>query len=106
MPDVSSPVEALECEGTVSLNDETTYWTTCIAPVVVSGTVQQIVGTIRRDGAQEASTYLQERCEKVETLYETADCLLEASSEDEISTVLVQIIRKAFGHWGVSVRLA
>ncbi|WP_263788927.1 PAS domain S-box protein [Salinibacter grassmerensis] len=99
--------EPLEYEETVPLNGETTHWTTRIAPVVVNGIVQQIVGTTRDvTERKERQRTLQERREKVETLYETADRLLGASSEDEISAVLVQIIREALGHQGVSVRFA
>ncbi len=49
---------------------------------------------------------LRGRRDKVEALYETADRLLTARSKDEIATVLVEIIREALGHQGVSVRFA
>ncbi|WP_199774141.1 PAS domain S-box protein [Salinibacter altiplanensis] len=99
--------EPLEYEESVYLDGEMMHRTTRIAPVEVNGTVQQIVGTTRdvteRSRREQA---LREREEKVEALYETTDRLLKASSKDEIGTVLVQIIREALGHRGVSVRIA
>jgi PAS domain-containing protein len=53
---------------------------------------------------KERERALRGRRDKVEALYETADRLLTARSTDEIATVLVEIIREAFGHQGVSVR--
>jgi PAS domain S-box-containing protein len=99
--------EPLEYEESVPLDGETTHWTTRIAPVVVDGTVQQIVGTTRdvTERKRRART-LRERRTKVEALYETTDRLLRASSEDEIGAVLVQIVREALGHPGASVRIA
>ncbi|MCS3698850.1 PAS domain S-box-containing protein [Salinibacter ruber] len=99
--------EPLEYEESVPLDGETTHWTTRIAPVVVDGTVQQIVGTTRdvTERKRRART-LRERWTKVEALYETTDRLLRASSEDEIGAVLVQIVREALGHPGASVRIA
>jgi len=99
--------EPLEYEETVPLNGERTYWTTRIAPVVVDGEVQQIVGTTRNvTERKRREQALRGRQEKVEALYETADRLLTACSKDEIATALVQIIREALGHRGVSVRFA
>jgi PAS domain S-box-containing protein len=99
--------EPLEYEETVPLNGERTYWTTRIAPVVVDGEVQQIVGTTRNvTERKRRERALRGRRKKVEALYETADRLLTARSKDEIATVLVQIIREALGHRGVSVRFA
>ncbi|WP_263818799.1 PAS domain S-box protein [Salinibacter sp.] len=55
---------------------------------------------------KERERALRGRRDKVEALYETADRLLTACSTDEIATVLVEIIREALGHQGVSVRFA
>ncbi len=55
---------------------------------------------------KERERALRGRRDKVEALYETADRLLTARSTDEIATVLVEIIREALGHQGVSVRFA
>ncbi|PSQ58466.1 MAG: hypothetical protein BRD27_06275, partial [Bacteroidetes bacterium QH_10_64_19] len=47
---------------------------------------------------------LEGRKAKVRALYETADRLFQASSPEAVGNVLVEVIRKALGHEGVSVR--
>jgi PAS domain S-box-containing protein len=68
--------------------------------IVFRGTLLDI--TDRKDGEQA----LRERQDKIEALYETANRLLRASSEEEVADMLVQLVRETLGYRGVSVRLA
>ncbi|WP_103029279.1 PAS domain S-box protein [Salinibacter altiplanensis] len=97
--------EALQYEEKIPLEGNITYWRTRIAPVMMEGDVQQLVGHATDVTEQKRrERVLRERQDKIEALYETADRLIRASSEEAVGQVLVRLIRTALGYQAVSVR--
>ncbi len=97
----------IEYEEELPVGGEVTYWQTRIAPVMVEGEVDQIVGTTRdvteRKKREEA---LRERQEKLESLYEATNHLLQAEGPEDLSARLSSLVRQALGHPATTIRLA
>ncbi|MCS3669225.1 PAS domain S-box-containing protein [Salinibacter ruber] len=97
----------IEYEEELPVGGEVTYWQTRIAPVMVKGEVDQIVGTTRdvteRKKREEA---LRERQEKLESLYEATNHLLQAEGPEDLSARLSSLVRQALGYPATTIRLA
>ncbi len=97
----------IEYEEKLPVGGEVTRWQTRIAPVMVEGEVDQIVGTTRDVTEQrEREETLQERQEKLESLYEATNHLLQAEGPEDLSARLSSLIRQALGYPATTIRLA
>jgi PAS domain S-box-containing protein len=99
--------EPIEYEEELPVGGEVTCWQTRIAPVMVEGKVQQIVGTTRDVTEQKKrEKTLHERQEKLEGLYEATNHLLQAEGPEDLSARLSSLVRQELGYPATTIRLA